>query len=62
MGMLLLIVGCWAGALGWRPAAWILIAALCTIVGAHVTISAIAYRRTMRRAWPRVAALPFDDD
>jgi hypothetical protein len=45
-----------------RTAAWILVAALGASVVGHVVIGALAYRRTMRREWPRVEPLPFDDD
>jgi uncharacterized membrane protein HdeD (DUF308 family) len=61
-GTLAILVGLCAAAAAWRPAAWILVGAVAVIVGGHVTIAWFAYRRTMRRAWPRVAAIPFDDD
>jgi uncharacterized membrane protein HdeD (DUF308 family) len=61
-GTLVILAGLYAAAAAWRPAAWILVGAVAVIVGGHVTIAWVAYRRTMRRAWPRVAPIPFDDD
>jgi hypothetical protein len=46
---------------GWGPAGWILVAALAALVAGHVWISAVSYRRTMRREWPRVEPLTDDD-
>jgi hypothetical protein len=46
-----------------RTAAWALaLAGLTGIVASHLGISAVAYRRTMRREWPQVEPLPADDD
>ena len=46
---------------GWRPAAWILPSALAALLATHLGVSAVAYRRTMRREWPKVAPVPDDD-
>lgn len=56
-----LVIGA-AGALaGWSPGAWILVPALGAQLAGHLAISVLAYRRTMRREWPRVEPLPDDD-
>jgi hypothetical protein len=60
--LLALLVGLYGGGLGWRPAAWILLGALTLRIGSHLVIGTIAYRRTMRREWPAVEPVPFDDD
>jgi hypothetical protein len=57
-----LVLGALTALGGWRPAAWVLVAALAALLAGHVWISVVSYRRTMRREWPRVAALPDDDD
>jgi hypothetical protein len=62
VGTAVLLAGLWPAAAGWRPAAWILVGAVTALVGGHIWISAAAYRRTMRRPWPRVEPLPDDDD
>ena len=56
-----LVAGAVAAASGWRPAAAVLLAALAGLVGSHVAIGVVAYRRTMRRPWPRVEPLPDED-
>jgi hypothetical protein len=56
-----IILGGYAAAFGWRPAAWILVAVVAATVAGHVLIAAIRYRRTMRRPWPRVEPLSDDD-
>ena len=58
----LILVGALGALSGWRPSAWLLVAALTAVVAGHLVISAIAYRRTMQREWPRVEPLPDDDD
>ena len=58
----LILVGGLLAVAGWRPSAWLLVGALGAVVTGHLAISAVAYRRTMRREWPRVEPLPDDDD
>jgi hypothetical protein len=58
----LLVAGAWSGALGWRPGAFIMLAAVCCILTGHLLVGVIAYRRTMRRPWPKVPPLEDDDD
>jgi hypothetical protein len=62
VGTGVILGGIYAAAAGWRPAAWILIASVTTLVAGHIWISTAAYRRTMSRPWPRVEPLPDDDD
>jgi len=50
-----------AAVAGWRPAAWILAGVVAAFVASHVVISTVAFRRTMRRPWPRVEPVPDDD-
>jgi uncharacterized membrane protein YoaK (UPF0700 family) len=58
----LILLGALGAVAGWRPSAWLLVGALTAVVAGHLAISAVAYRRTMRREWPRVEPLPDDDD
>jgi hypothetical protein len=59
----LLLAGAVAALADLRVAAWALaLAGLTGIVASHLGISAVAYRRTMRREWPQVEPLPADDD
>jgi hypothetical protein len=58
----LILLGALGALSGWRPSAWLLVGALTAVVAGHLAISAVAYRRTMRREWPRVEPLPNDDD
>jgi hypothetical protein len=56
-----ILAGSVAALLGWRPSAWILVGVVALIVAGHIAIAAIAYRRIMRRPWPRVEPLADDD-
>jgi hypothetical protein len=47
---------------GLRSAAVILVALVAVPVVWHVSTAVVTYRRTMRRPWPQVDPLPFDDD
>ena len=58
----LLVTGGYATAAGWRPAAWLLVASIACAVAGHVSISAVAYRRTIGRPWPEVPPLGDDED
>jgi hypothetical protein len=58
----LILLGGLLAVAGWRPSAWLLVGTLTAVVAGHLAISAVAYRRTMRREWPRVEPLPHDDD
>jgi hypothetical protein len=57
---LVMIVGVYAAALGWRPAAYLLLTALLGLVAGHLVMGITEYRRVMKRPWPDVA--PLDDD
>jgi hypothetical protein len=58
--LFLLIVGTYGGLLGWRAAAFVMVAAVCLRVLGHLLVGFTEYRRIMRRPWPKVA--PLDDD
>ena len=54
LGILLLVVS-------WRPAAVLVVGGLGGLFAGHIAIGAVAYRRTMRRPWPKVEPVPDDD-
>jgi hypothetical protein len=45
-----------------RAAAFVALTALAATLAVHLVISIVAYRRTMRREWPRVEPITDDDD
>jgi hypothetical protein len=45
-----------------QRAGLIAIAAFVAMLSMHFLLAVVEYRRTMRRAWPKVAPLPDDDD
>ena len=59
---LVLIVGGYCAAFGWRPGAYLLLTALLGLIGGHLVMGITEYRRIMRRPWPQVAPLDDDDD
>jgi hypothetical protein len=59
---LLLIVGAYGAALGWRPGAYLLLTAVFGLLAGHLLAGLIEYRRIMRRPWPQVPPLTDDDD
>lgn len=60
--MLLLIAGAYGGALGWRVAALVMLAAVSGQIGGHLLVGLTEYRRAMRRPWPKVQPAQDDDD
>jgi hypothetical protein len=58
----LLVVGAYAGVFGWRPGAFIMLAAVCCTIAGHLLVGVTEYRRAMRRAWPEVQPLEDDED
>ncbi len=58
----LLLLGVLVALGGSETGAWILLVALAALITTHLAISVVAYRRTMRRAWPAVRPLADDDD
>jgi len=58
----LLWAGAFAGALGWRPAALLLLIAVFGLSTTHLSVGVVAYRRTMSRPWPAVPPLTEDHD
>jgi hypothetical protein len=57
---ILLVGGAYAGVLGWRPGAFLMLAAVCFRIAGHLAVGISEYRRIMRRPWPKVP--PLDDD
>jgi len=56
--LLLLIVGGYGAALTrWRTGAFVMLAGVLGQIGTHLFVGVRAYRRVMRRPWPRVRAL-----
>ena len=60
--LLVMIVGIYGAAFGWRPGAYVMVTALLGLVGGHLVMGITEYRRVMRRPWPQVAPLDDDDD
>ena len=58
----LLVGGAYAGVLGWRPGAFLMLAAVCCMIAGHLLVGVTEYRRVMRRPWPEVPALEDDED
>jgi hypothetical protein len=59
---ILLVAGAYAGALGWRPGAFLMLAAVCATIAGHLLVGVTEYRRVMRRPWPEVSPLEDDED
>ena len=57
----MLVLGASGGMLGWRPAAWVMLAAVCGEIASHLVVGTIVYRSVMGRAWPDVPPLSDDD-
>ena len=60
--LVLLIAGFYGGLLGWRAGGFLMLAAVCGMIGGHLLTGASVYRRVMRRPWPNVPPLDDDDD
>ena len=56
------IAGFYAAAFGSRLGGWVFLSAVVVRITGHLVIGGIADRETMRREWPRVEPVPFDDD
>jgi hypothetical protein len=59
--LLALMIGLYAGLLQWRPAAFILIGAICAQIATHVALGVSSYRHVMSRPWPKVPPIADDD-
>jgi hypothetical protein len=57
-----LIVGAYGALLEWKPAAYLLVAAVTVTFVANLCIGVLAYRATMNRPWPAVRPLTDEDD
>ncbi len=57
-----MMVGMYGGLLGWRGGAYLMLAWFVLTWAWHLVTGVVAYRRVMRRAWPRVEPIPFDED
>jgi hypothetical protein len=60
--LLLLMSGLSTSALGWRGGAFLMLTAVCGMIGGHLVMGVAEYRRTMRRPWPKVPPIDDDDD
>lgn len=58
--LLVMIGGMYGAASGWRPGAYLTIAAVLGYNVSHLAIGVSEYRRVMQRPWPEVP--PLDDD
>jgi hypothetical protein len=59
---LAVLAGCLFALGNSRAGAWVAVTALVVGVPANLALSAVKYRRTMRRPWPAVQPLADDDD
>ena len=57
-----LMAGVYAAVLGWRPAAFLMIAGLTGTVLSHLWIGVVGYREVMARSWPDVKPLEDEED
>jgi hypothetical protein len=60
--MIVLIVGGYGAAFGWRPGAYLMLTAVVGFLAGHLVVGLTEYRRVMGRPWPRVPPLDDDDD
>jgi hypothetical protein len=60
--MLLLVVGFFSAALGWRIGAFLMLAWACGTFIGHLVVGVSEYRRVMGYEWPEVPVLPDEDD
>jgi hypothetical protein len=60
--LVLLVVGFYGGALGWRGGAFVMLAGVCGNVAGHLLMGITEYRRIMGRPWPKVRPLEDDDE
>jgi hypothetical protein len=47
---------------GFTSGAWLVVGFLALYLAARIVVAGAVYRRTMRREWPHVEPIPFDDD
>jgi hypothetical protein len=57
-----MIVGMYGALLGWRGGAFLMLAWFLLTFAWHLATGVVAYRRVMRREWPHVEPIPFDED
>jgi hypothetical protein len=57
-----MLIGMYGAALGWRPAAFVMLAGALGRGSLDLVAGITLYRKTMARPWPRVAPLADDDD
>jgi hypothetical protein len=60
--LVLLVVGGYSAVFGWRPGGFLMLAGVCGMIGGHLVVGVVEYRRTMRRPWPAVSPLDDEDD
>jgi hypothetical protein len=57
-----LALGAFGALLEWKPAAYLILAAVTVLVVANLGVGVLSYRATMSRPWPAVRPLDDDDD
>jgi RsiW-degrading membrane proteinase PrsW (M82 family) len=60
--LIVMVVGLYAAAFGWRPGAYLMITALLGDIVSHTLMGVTEYRRVMRRPWPKVPPIDADDE
>jgi hypothetical protein len=62
LGTALLAIGGLAAVSDWKPGAYLMIAALASMVLAHLVVGVLGYLHVMSRPWPHVRPLGDEDD
>lgn len=62
IGLVLIFVGAYGAAFGWRLGAYLMLAGIASAIGTDITVAVLNYRRVMRRPWPNVPPLDDWDD
>jgi hypothetical protein len=60
--LIVMMIGLYGAAFGWRPSAYFMITALLGYIVMHLLMGITEYRRVMRRPWPQVPPIDDDDD
>jgi hypothetical protein len=60
--LIVMMVGLYGAAFGWRPSAYFMVTALLGYFVSHLVMGVTEYRRVMRRSWPKVPPLEDDDE
>jgi hypothetical protein len=60
--LLLMTVGGYSAALGWRPGGFMMLGGVCGNITGHLLVGFTEYPRAMRRPWPAVSPLEDEDE